>query len=329
MKVVLACPHAKISGGTKVILTVADGLAKVGIDTTVAFLKINDPLLWFNGGKYSFNVVEANPFSKYTLPESDILLNFLDGEIYTTLNTKKHVLFFQGFGTQNRQLEIQNLLYKYDAVIATTSWLADLAKRAGHQQIYIIPPGIDSIFQQKEKPRDGIIRIGSLYHSSPDKNFALFVNAFNRFTKTYKKSKACIVSANVPADKSLFDLIVTSYSLYVKPEMSILPNIYSICDAWVAPSASEGFGLCPLEAMACGTPTVIVKSFGLDDFVLHNNNCMYVNPDKEAISSALVALIGDGSTKTRIIKNGLLLSSKFTWKDCIDQFVLVLKDILK
>ncbi len=56
-----------------------------------------------------------------------------------------------------------------------------------------------------------------------------------------------------------------------------LPHIYSGADVFVSPSLYEGFGLPPLEAMACGVPVITSNTSSLPEVV--DNAGIMVDPD--------------------------------------------------
>ena len=65
-------------------------------------------------------------------------------------------------------------------------------------------------------------------------------------------------------------------------------GFYRACDVFVYPSLAEGFGLPPLEAMACGTPVVVTDSGGVRDYAVDGKNCILVQPGSaQAIAGAI------------------------------------------
>jgi glycosyltransferase involved in cell wall biosynthesis len=97
----------------------------------------------------------------------------------------------------------------------------------------------------------------------------------------------------------------------------------------VAPSIVEGFGLCPVEAMACGTPTIIKPSFGLDEFLVNKKNCLLTNVDSERSNMAMLikTLLDNKELQTRLIQNGIELARNFTWNKFIDAFMRLFTEL--
>jgi glycosyltransferase involved in cell wall biosynthesis len=70
-----------------------------------------------------------------------------------------------------------------------------------------------------------------------------------------------------------------------------LPGLYAHAAAFVFPSLYEGFGLPPLEALACGTPVVAADRGSLPEVL--GDDAILVDPDdEEAIADAVEAVLG-------------------------------------
>jgi glycosyltransferase involved in cell wall biosynthesis len=91
-----------------------------------------------------------------------------------------------------------------------------------------------------------------------------------------------------------------------------LPALYTLADLFVFPSLYEGFGLPPLEAMACGTPVVTSNVSSLPEVV--GDAALMVDPrDVDALSNAMVRVLGDPSLRSGMVQRGLAQAQGFTW----------------
>ncbi|MBN1399321.1 MAG: glycosyltransferase family 4 protein [Anaerolineae bacterium] len=91
------------------------------------------------------------------------------------------------------------------------------------------------------------------------------------------------------------------------------PLWYSAADLFVYPSLYEGFGLPPLEAMACGTPVVVTKTSSLPEVV--GDAGLYIDPyDPADLASAMLALLRDSNRRHKLRQAGLEQARRFSWR---------------
>lgn len=328
MRVVFLCPHTKISGGVKVIFKLAQGLKSKGVQVCVCAKRFNDrTLFWF--GPPNFKILEdANP-TYHSIPECDVLVNYGDGDAFLpTSKTTKQVLLLQNFGVHDGLLEKSNLMFPYDGVIAVSSWLANLARNCGQKKIYIVSPGIDAVFTPSNEKKSKIPVIGTLHHSIAAKNVALFEETVKYLFEKSFQVKPLFLSSKPIANIDSFTQGNIPYSLVVNPPQALLPSVYGHCAVWMSPAYREGFGLTTLEAMACGVPVVTLRNFGLDDYLIHGENCMLVKTKKEA-AEAIISISNTPDLHGTLAKNGIALAARFTWEKTINQFHYALQEILK
>ncbi|MCU0519132.1 MAG: glycosyltransferase family 4 protein [Anaerolineae bacterium] len=92
-----------------------------------------------------------------------------------------------------------------------------------------------------------------------------------------------------------------------------LPSIYSGATVFVFPSLYEGFGLPPLEAMACGAPVICSDASSLPEVV--GDAGMLVDPlDVDALQQALGRLSADAELQQTLRAQGLVRSADFSWQ---------------
>lgn len=92
-----------------------------------------------------------------------------------------------------------------------------------------------------------------------------------------------------------------------------LPDWYRAAGAFVYPSLFEGFGMPPVEAMACGCPVLCSPMGALAETA--GDAAALVDPlDVGAISSALGRLASDEEWRGRLASAGLAHAARFDWK---------------
>lgn len=89
--------------------------------------------------------------------------------------------------------------------------------------------------------------------------------------------------------------------------------LYQIADCYVAPSLYEGFGLTPLEAMACGTPVVAADASCTPEVV--GDAALLVAPqDVEGFANAITRVLTDDDLARRMREHGALRARQFSWE---------------
>jgi O-antigen biosynthesis alpha-1,3-rhamnosyltransferase len=92
-----------------------------------------------------------------------------------------------------------------------------------------------------------------------------------------------------------------------------LVRLYGGAACLLYPSLYEGFGLPPLEAMACGCPAVVSDRSGLPERV--GGGGLTVDPDDPAsIAGAIRTIVGDEDLRARLSRRALETARRFTWE---------------
>jgi glycosyltransferase involved in cell wall biosynthesis len=88
---------------------------------------------------------------------------------------------------------------------------------------------------------------------------------------------------------------------------------YNAATLFVYPSLYEGFGLPPLEAMACGTPVITSATSSLPEVV--GDAGLLVDPtDLDALAMAMEQVLTDGALRTEMRAAGLPRARTFSWQ---------------
>jgi glycosyltransferase involved in cell wall biosynthesis len=105
-------------------------------------------------------------------------------------------------------------------------------------------------------------------------------------------------------------------------------ELMNFCDVFVFPSLYEGFGLPPLEAMACGAPVITSNVSSLPEVV--GDAAVLVNPlNSEEIAEAIQKVLSDESLRRELRQKGLARASKFSWKNAAKETLMVYQSILR
>ncbi|MGE5125114.1 MAG: glycosyltransferase family 4 protein [Betaproteobacteria bacterium] len=92
-----------------------------------------------------------------------------------------------------------------------------------------------------------------------------------------------------------------------------LAALYRMAAVFAFPSLYEGFGMPPLEAMACGTPVVTSRLSSLPEVV--GDGALLVDPyNEEEIAAGIGRLLDDAELRRALVERGLARAATFSWE---------------
>lgn len=165
-----------------------------------------------------------------------------------------------------------------------------------------------------------ILYVGTL---EPRKNIPTLIRAFAKLKKQGIDHKLIIAGGKGWKYQSIFTLIEelqlhkdVVFLGYVSDED--LPALYNAADLFVYPSFYEGFGLPPLEAMACGTPVITSNTSSLPE-VIGDAGIMVDPYDSNRLAEAMHEVLTNEAVHTDLQKKGINQANLFNWKKCAQQ----------
>jgi len=228
--------------------------------------------------------------------------------------------------------QIDQAVRKCDHIIAVSqSTKRDIVRLTGapESKITVVYEAAHPIFRPLEdqamlaemKERLAIERDFVLFVSTiePRKNVSTLLLAFKRLLDSYHPS----VNLVLAGEKGwLFDEV---FALVKKLELDgrvqflgrvtleDLLGLYNAAAMLVHPALYEGFGLPPLEAMACGTPVVVSNTSALPEVV--GDAALLVDPtDADSMAVAIWRLLSDENLQQEMTAKGLCRARRFSWK---------------
>ncbi|WP_461207116.1 glycosyltransferase family 4 protein [Clostridium sp. DL1XJH146] len=113
---------------------------------------------------------------------------------------------------------------------------------------------------------------------------------------------------------------------YVSDEELVM--LYNYAEVFVYPSIYEGFGLPPLEAMACGTPVITSKTTSIPEIV--GNAAILVDPTNYfEIKEAISCVLHNKNLSSRLIKQGKIRVEKFKVENMINNINKIYDELLQ
>jgi glycosyltransferase involved in cell wall biosynthesis len=196
-------------------------------------------------------------------------------------------------------------------------------------KITVIPEGVDERFHVDPGPeavatirqKYGLVDPFILYVGTiePRKNLITLLEAFKRLQVTGCNLKLVIAGRAGWLYQPFFDRLKalglgdTVRLLGYVPDVD-LPALYRAAEVFVFPSLYEGFGLPPLEAMACGTPVVCSNASSLPEVV--GDAGLLVPPDDVAgLAAAIGRVLTDPALRAELSARGRERAARFTWEE--------------
>lgn len=152
----------------------------------------------------------------------------------------------------------------------------------------------------------------------PRKNLLNLVKAFEEVCEEYPELKLVIAGGKGWMVDDFFDYLKNSAAR----ERIVLPGylgdqdlryLYSACTLFFYPSLYEGFGLPPLEAMACGAPVVSSTNPSIEKVV--GKAARLITTDTEAMASTMKELLADEDAREALAAAGRRRAAEFSWKE--------------
>ncbi len=157
----------------------------------------------------------------------------------------------------------------------------------------------------------------------PRKNLPTLLHAYARLPQD---SRPALVLAGGPGwdYQPIYDAIEQhklQYDVYLPGFIPAedLPLWYNSADVFIYPSIFEGFGIPPLEAMACGCPVIVSDASALPEVVAGTDNLRVPPLDVNAWENALRTALDDADWRARAATSGQRAARRYTWENTAQQ----------
>jgi len=206
-------------------------------------------------------------------------------------------------------------------------------------KVAVTPEAPRPVFKRREDPEllrrlgiegDFILFVGTI---EPRKNLRRLIEAFDQMLRNTSLSPKLVIAGGKGWMMDDFNSFINEKGVahricltgYLQDED--LCALYSSCTAFIYPSLYEGFGLPPLEAMACGAPVITSRTPALMETV--GSVARLVDPnDIDDIARAMTEFLSDKNTREHYADLGSAHVKKFSWKQTARQTLEVYREVL-
>jgi glycosyltransferase involved in cell wall biosynthesis len=229
-----------------------------------------------------------------------------------TLHDVQHRDLPEFFGPARRsfrRLAYDRAARSAEAVIVTSEFVRERAQDAlglSGDRIHVVPHAIDhSLFRTAEEEREPIV----LYPARgwPHKNHARLFQAFASLRETRPQLRLILTGGGLERLEPLPEGVENLGEV----PASQLASLYRRAACLVYPSLYEGFGLPPLEAMACGCP-VAASSAGAIPEVCGDAAVFFDPTDVDAMAAAMLEA---DNRRDELREKGLSRAARYTWDE--------------
>ncbi|MBI4849816.1 MAG: glycosyltransferase family 4 protein [Nitrospirae bacterium] len=267
---------------------------------------------------------------------------FYRGKLIVTVHDIAHLALPETAKGMHKQFYARTMFNsvrkKADAIIFVSEFSRqEFIRLVGqpHQPVYVMHNGVTKDqfnISHKQKPRGKpyLLFVGNV---KPHKNIVRLLEAFKLIREKIPhdllilgKKEGFITGDTKVMEKAreLSDRIHFTGEIYNEP----LQQWYASAAAFVFPSLYEGFGLSPLEAMACGCPVVVSNTTSLPEVC--GDAAYYIDPyDVESIAEGMYRVLTDEPLRRDLIRKGIERANIFSWEKSAREHMKVFEEVLR
>jgi glycosyltransferase involved in cell wall biosynthesis len=337
MRITFLCPHLRVAGGVRAILTHADRLAARGHTVTVlvpargrarAWWRNRGALGpdWMPGLRARISWVPA--WTPSRMPDGDALVatawqsaapvaqapDRCGGKFYFIQHYES---LYHG---EPARVDATYRLPLRKIVIST--WLAGImAERFATAAALIVTPVDRALFHPVPQAGDGALRVLMLHHDYAWKGVADGIEAVERVKARHPALRLIGFGVRRPRAALPYD------EFFADLPQSRLAWLYSRCPIYLCPSWDEGLGMPPMEAMACGAALCTYDNGGCRDYAIDGETAVVAaRRDVEALADGVERLVDDRALRERIARAGQsLVTTRFDWEQATSRLEAVLR----
>lgn len=196
-----------------------------------------------------------------------------------------------------------------------------------------VPPSDDAIARVRERYQLGdpfVLYVGNV---KPHKNVERLIEAFALLRRRAAEGLKLVIIGDEISKHQTLRRAVHRHKLYKHVRfLGFVPDdtlsvLYRLAGVFVFPSLYEGFGLPPLEAMACGAPVIASNVSSLPEVV--GDAAFLVDPySSEAIANAIMKVLSDSTLANCLRAKGFARAQDFSWERSVARTLEIYREVV-
>jgi glycosyltransferase involved in cell wall biosynthesis len=357
MKITFLVPEIRISGGIKAVFEFANELHERGHNVSVVYSllpmssgikrynirnlasRIKKAIVKFTQGNrvewfdLRANLIRVPTFFERFIPDGDIIVaTWWETAYYVykySLSKGRKFYLVQHYEIWGGPEELVNNSYRLGLrIIVNSTWLKDILQNklcVEVEALILHSPDLNQFYPENKKKNSDKIRILMPYRKLQWKGIEDGLRAFEIVRKRF--SNIQLVMYGPEWDKKLPNYV----EFYQKPSNDKLREIYNSCDIFVFPSYCEGFGMPPMEAMACKCAVVTTNVGAIPDYTIPGETAL-VSPPRapELLAENIIKLVEDDELRKQIAEAGYNhINKNFSWDKSTEALEETFKKVLR
>jgi glycosyltransferase involved in cell wall biosynthesis len=359
MRVTFVLPAPDLSGGTRVVATYADQLARRGHQVTIAFpadppMRLRQRVSWIRRTG-SFRVLwrpveshldglstrlcaldPSRPATDSAVPDADVVIAtwWKTAEWVAALSPSKgvkihlvqgHEVHVPGQSGERVNSALRLPLRK----LTTSRWLArTITEVTGWADVPVIPNSVDTdLFHAPKRGKQARPTLGFVYSGAYFKGSDIAFEVVEQLRVQLPRLRVVVFGAEPPTKTRP---LPRGAEFHLRPRQTALRLLYGQCDVWLCPSRGEGYYLPMLEAMACRCPVVATRVGGSLEKVEDARNGYLVEVgDVRALADRSLRILTTSNDEWRALSDSAYATAlRYSWDDATDLFEAELEHAL-
>lgn len=339
LRITILCPHLRIAGGVRAILTYADRLARKGHDVELR-VPARSALRarWRNitrgtptfVGDLAARVRWVGRWRASRLPDADVLVAtaWQSAPVVAAAGARCGAKFYlvQHYESlYHGNPTVVDASYRLPLrKIVISTWLRDVMRErfAAAAEVVVTPVDRRLFHPVADVSSGRTPRVLMLHHDYAWKGVADGMDAVARARSRGADFVLVGFGVKTPRRSLPYD------EFHENPPQETLARLYSGCDIYLCPSWDEGLGMPSMEAMACGAALVTYDNGGCRDYARDGETALVARRrDVDDLADRLARLVADGALRRRIGGAGReLVTRSFDWDAAVERLERLFRD---